>query len=110
MLGLLAALSLVFLNSALFSAWMSGGPPNPYPEAWAFRSQSFFAWSLAAAVGAGAAFTGIRRFPAVGVITKLLLVASAVLAAAPFVVDQLRVDRCLDGGGRWNYEALQCER
>lgn len=27
-----------------------------------------------------------------------------------FVASALQIDRCLDGGGRWNYEAKQCDR
>jgi hypothetical protein len=32
------------------------------------------------------------------------------LAFALFVARFVAVDRCLDSGGRWNYEVVECER
>lgn len=41
------------------------------------------------------------------VILAVGLTAGALLTQCP---RQLRIDKCLDGGGRWNYEAEHCER
>lgn len=109
-LGGLAVLSLLLLNSALFSAWMSYGPPNPFPEGWALRSQMLSIWALAAAAGAGPGFSAIRRFPVLGLRLKLLLAGVALLSLLPFLLREWRIDQCLDQGDRWNRAGLQCER
>jgi hypothetical protein len=106
-LGLYA---LVLLNSAMFSAWMSGGPPNPYPEGWALRAKAQYIWAAASALAAVGVFIVVRRYPAVGAPTWLVLVAAGVLAATPLVTREVLIDQCLDHGGRWNYGRLQCER
>lgn len=109
-LGMAAVLSLWLLNGAAFSAWMSGGPPNPYPDGWVMRSQAQLAWSTAIALGGIASFRMLREFPTVRRLTLALLGASAVLAVLPTAVEFLEIDRCLDSGGRWSYEGLRCER
>lgn len=109
-LGAGALLSLWLLNGAAFSAWMSGGPPNQYPDGWAMRSQAQLAWSIAVAIGGFAAFRMLREFPTVRRLTLVLLGAAAVLAVLPTVIQFLQIDHCLDSGGRWNYQGLQCER
>jgi hypothetical protein len=102
--------ALFLLNGAVFSAWMSGGPPNPYPQGWAMRSQAQVTWALAVAVGGFAAFKLIRELPVLRRLTVALAVVSGALGVFPSVNEFLQVDRCLDGGGRWNHEGLQCER
>jgi hypothetical protein len=37
------------------------------------------------------------------------LFAMAVATVGLWLVAQLRIDRCLDGGGRWNHETNKCE-
>jgi hypothetical protein len=105
-LGLYA---LVLLNGAFFSAWMSGGPPNPYPAGWALRAKAQLIWALAAGTGAFGAFFLVRRYPLVGKLTWVILGISFVLAITPFIGRELLIDRCLDSGGRWSYAGLQCE-
>jgi len=43
---LLIAAGLWSLNLAAFNAWVAGGPPTPYPEVYARRSDVFFIVSL----------------------------------------------------------------
>lgn len=109
-LGMATVLSLWLLNGAAFSAWMSCGPPSPYPDGWIMRSQAQLAWSIAVAIGGFATFRMLREFPTVRRLTLALLGASAILAVLPTAVQFLQIDRCLDNGGRWSYEGLQCER
>jgi hypothetical protein len=47
---------LVYLNGAFFSAWMSGGPPNPYRLAWERRAIGQLVFSVAAFVLAAASY------------------------------------------------------
>ncbi len=103
------AFALLWLNGAAFSAWMSGGPPNPYPHGWAVRSQAQLAYACASLVGGAGAFRIIRAFPVFGRLSVGLLVLSVVLGVTPSIIRFMDIDRCLDRGGRWNYEGLQCE-
>lgn len=105
----LGAVAALLLNGALFSAWMSGGPPNPYPQGWALRSLAFLVWSLAAATGAAALFYAIRRASNLGRTLLIVCAICAALAAAPFLAREVLIDKCLDGGGRWNAGGLVCE-
>ena len=111
-LALVAALvvSLLFLNGAVFSAWMSGGPPNPYPQGWAMRSLGQLSWAASAAIGGWAVFRILRDAPVLRRATIVLAVLAGALAVFPSTNQFLQIDRCLDSGGRWNYEGLQCER
>ncbi len=102
--------TLYLLNGAAFSAWMSGGPPNPYPQGWAMRSQAQLTWAVAVAVGGFAVFRTLREFPRLRRLTIALLAVSMGLAIFPSANKALQIDRCLDSGGRWNYEGRQCER
>ena len=106
----LSSVALLLLNGAAFSAWMSGGPPNPYPQGWALRSQALFCWSLSAALAAAFGFLSIRRYPDIGVRVWLTLAAGVVLAVTPLVAREIIIDKCLDSGGRWSAASLQCER
>ena len=47
------------------------------------------------------------RFRRLAVLVALVVGA---LVCLLFVARFIAVDRCLDSGGRWNYEAVECER
>jgi hypothetical protein len=104
------SVALLLLNSALFSAWMSGGPPNPHPQGWARRSEALVLFALAAFVAGVALFPVVARFPSIGRISWGLVLVAAALASAPFVARFVLIDSCLDQGGRWNHATLECER
>jgi len=106
----LGAIALLLLNSALFSAWMLGGPPNPYADGWALRSLALLVWALTAAFGAAALFNAIRRATHVGKASVIVLAACMTLAAVPFIAREVLIDKCLDTGGRWSAQALACVR
>ena len=38
-----------------------------------------------------------------------LALALALVLARPYVIELLKIDKCLDLGGRWNYDLGQCE-
>ena len=40
----------------------------------------------------------------------IMLVVAVAMALAAWVSDELKIDRCLDNGGRWNEEAATCTR
>jgi hypothetical protein len=101
--------ALLLLNSAMFSAWMSGGPPNPFPEAWATRSKWQLAWSASVAVGGLAVFRVVRGGRMRHGLTVALVLAAALLGSYPSANEFLQIDRCLDAGGRWDYGRLRCE-
>jgi hypothetical protein len=42
-------------------------------------------------------------------IAVALVIAGLAIAFAVWAKGCLDVDRCLDGGGRWNYEHKECE-
>lgn len=110
LLGTAAIGALYLLNGAAFAAWMSGGPPNPYPQGWAMRAQAQLSWAASVAIGGFAAFRIVRELPAPRRSTVALVIGAVALAVFPSANQFLQVDRCLDSGGRWNYEGLQCER
>ena len=39
----------------------------------------------------------------------IMLVVAVAMALAAWVSDELKIDRCLDNGGRWNTEVAACE-
>jgi len=101
-------LALLYLNSAVYSAWVSGGPPNPYPIGWSRRALGHFSFSAAALfIGIGL-FRGILTFPKVGRGALMLLAMGLSLIAAPYIGRFVLSDRCLDQGGSWSNQTIQC--
>jgi hypothetical protein len=109
-LCVLAAYALLLLNGVLFSAWVAGGPPNPCPEGWALRTKAQVIWSLATILAAVGLFRAIRNYPIVGRATWIVLAVSCFLVVYPWAEREIMIDKCLDGGGRWNAGGLQCEQ
>ena len=110
--GLVGAIIMaaLYLNSSVYSAWVSGGPPSGYPEAWAHRALMDLCFSGAFLLAGVAIFRIAGSFPGVGGISIALAVAALLLASAPYVRAFLDSDSCLDNGGRWNYEEYRCEK
>lgn len=101
-------LSLLYLNSALYSAWVSGGPPNPYPIGWSRRALGHFCFSLAALLIGIALFKGIKSLPKFNRSVIAIAVMGTLLAAIPYIGRFVLIDACLDRGEKWNHEAIQC--
>jgi len=100
----------LYLSGAFFSAWVSGGPPNDYPEAWAHRALLNLCFSIATLLGGVAAFRLIGSFPKIGVMTVVLGALALAFVVVPYGRAFLDADRCLDSGGRWNDGNYLCER
>lgn len=106
----LGAATLFFLNDAVFSGWVAGGPPGPHKLGWERRAMSSLLLSGAALFGAIGTFRALGSLPRVGVVSWVLLAIAASLALLPLIVREFLVDSCLDAGGSWNYAFLECER
>jgi len=101
-------LALFFIKSAVYSAWVSGRPPNPYSIGWFRQAMSQFCIAMAALSFGVGLFKGIRTFPAATKGSAAFIVLGAILAMSPYVGRFLLVDNCLDRGGSWNRETIQC--
>ena len=103
-------LGLLYLNSAAASAWVSGGPPNEYPHAWAQRSLIHFCYSVALIA------SGIMAFVALGKsfsfsaskMEYVWLIILLVSLAYPHLREFALVDKCLDSGGAWDKPHFEC--
>ena len=106
----LVAIGLAYLNGAAFSAWMSGGPPNPYPVGWGRRSLGQLSFALAAFVGAFGVFRAIGKAPSISRSGVLLLVVAALLVLAPYLARFVIGNACVDQGGGWSNLTLECKK
>ena len=96
------------LNHAVFSFWVSGGPPNDYPEAWYHQGIRSF-WSAVALITAGVycqfTFIKIRK----SWVAKLVMFFVFLGFMYPFVRELILIDSCLDGGGIWLEQYFRCQ-
>lgn len=110
--AVLLLLGLVYLNSAFYSAWVSSGPPNDYPQAWAHRAVVHLGYSgalLATAIM-------VPFFLKTGFAWKksklkyLWIVILLYCFLAPVTRKWLLVDKCLDSGGQWDDVHFTCKQ
>ena len=101
-------LALLYLYSSIYSAWVSGGPPNPYPLGWPRRALGHLGFSLAALCFGIGLFKGIRTFPRATTGSAAFIVLGAILAISPYIGRFVLIDKCLDRGESWNRETIQC--
>jgi len=111
--GLLVSLGLIFiglvcLNGAFFRAWMSGGPPNPYPLGWERRAIGQLVFSVAAFVLAVGSYKVIVALPNWRRPPVVLVFIGIAIALTPFAGRFLLQDQCLDQGGQWSNRTLEC--
>ena len=106
---LLAGISfgLLLLNSAIFRAWVAGGPPNDNPTGWVFSAWNYTAWSGAAFLAGLGSFL-LLRLPRPTRLGVACMAVAAVLAAVPWFREFVATDICLDSGGRWSGPELRC--
>jgi len=102
------ALGLLYLNAALFSAWMSGGPPNPYPLAWKHLALGQFSTALASFILAAGSYKLVAALPAWRRLPLAFVLAGLLLSLAPYLARFLLQDQCLDRGGSWSNITLEC--
>jgi len=100
--------ALLYLNSSIYSAWVSGGPPNPYPPGWSRRAIGQLCFALSALSFGLGLFKGIQTFPRATNGSAALIVLGALLALGPHLGRFVLFDSCLDRGGSWNRETIQC--
>ena len=101
-------LSLLYLISDLYSAWVSSGPPNPYPLGWSRRAAGHLCFSGAALLLGLGLFLLIRTLPKFGRGALVCLVLGLLLLFAPYVGRFVLADHCLDQGGSWSNQTIQC--
>ena len=100
--------ALLYLNSSIYSAWVSGGLPNPYPPGWSRRAIGHICFALAALSFGLGVFKGIQTFPRATKGSASFIVLGALLTLSPYIGRFVLIDSCLDRGGSWNRETLQC--
>lgn len=105
------AIAAIYINSAAYSAWVSGGPPNDYPEAWAFRAMRHFYYGIGFIILALTIFL-ILKANAKRIKTKSIIgfLIALILFSAPHLIKFIDIDYCLDQGGKWNYDHHRCEK
>jgi hypothetical protein len=102
----LVVVGLFFLGDAFFSGWVAGGPPTEYKLGWERRALASLFLAGASFFAAGAAF----RLPRIGKASWFLLLLAMGLALFPLLAREILIDSCLDSGGSWSYEFLECVR
>ena len=108
---ILLVVAVLYINSAFFSAWVSGGPPNDYPEAWAYRSLRHLFYSVGFIILAITTFLTLKPKAKKTKIKCIIGVLVALcLFTTPHIKKFLEIDDCLDQGGRWNEEFHRCEK
>jgi hypothetical protein len=107
----LIIVSLIYINSAFYSSWVSGGPPNNYPEAWAYRSFRHFFYGIGFVVFAITFFLATKPI-AKNIVAKCIIGSAVALSlfATPHIDKFIDIDSCLDRGGRWSEVYHKCER
>lgn len=107
LLGLVLLLgALALLNHAAFSLWIAGGPPGPHKLGWERESLHSLLKAIALLLASTLAFGYGRLFRFRWTLGVLILSLLAVPPAHKFLLQ----DSCLDSGGRWLPEAIECER
>ncbi len=101
-------LATLYLNSALFSAWIAGGPPNPIPDAWAHRAVTQSCTAASLVLAGIASFRVIRTFPRVGILPLLTGLVAILVLSVPKLREFVLIDSCLDSGGRWEAREFRC--
>ena len=107
-LGAFIVLALLYLNSSFYGAWVSGGPPNPFPLGWSRRALGHLGFSLAAMCFGIGLFKGVRTFPRATKGSAAFIVVGAILALSPYIGRFVLMDKCLDRGESWNRGTIQC--
>ena len=110
-LAILIIVALVYFNSSLFSAWVSGGPPTDYPQAYAFRAYRHFFYGIGFIVIAITFFL-VSKPKASQMKLKLFIGLTIALAifSTPHIKKFFQVDACLESGGRWNEQYHRCDK
>lgn len=101
-------LALHYLMSAVYSIWVAVGSPDPHPAGWSRRAIGQLCFALAALFFGIGLFKGVRTFPGATRRSAAFIVLGALLAISPYIWHFVLIDKCLDRGGSWNSESIQC--
>lgn len=102
------ALFLLYLKSAVYRAWLAGGPPTPNHEGWLFSAGNFLSWALAF-LGAGIGlFVLVEKLPSISRVAVVLLIIAIIMGIFPSAREFVEADICLDAGGKWSASELRC--
>lgn len=102
------ALGLLYLNAALFSAWMSGGPPNPHPLGWGRLALGQLSTALASFILAVGSYKLVASLPVWRRLPLALVLTGLFLSLAPYLGRFVLQDQCLGRGGSWSNITLEC--
>jgi hypothetical protein len=101
-------LFLSYLNSAVFRAWVAGGPPTSSPEGWLFSAGNHLSWSLASLTAGIGLFILVGKLPSLSKVAIVFLIVASILGAVPSARVFIATDSCLDAGGKWSASELRC--
>jgi|GEM_PF-4479792 len=105
---LFVALGLWLLNHSIFSFWVSGGPPNNYPEIW-YQQGIISGWRAIALLTLGVMvqfrLNVVLKSWGARVVVLLVLLGLTYPSAREFLL----IDACLDEGGAWSKEYFKCQ-
>lgn len=105
------AIAGIYLSSAAYSVWVSGTPPNGYPEAWAYRSFRHLFYGIGFIIFATTAFISLKADAKRIKVTCIIgIIIALSLFSTPHMKKFLEIDGCLDQGGRWNEAYHRCEK
>jgi len=104
------ALGLLYLNSAVFSAWVAGGPPTDYPESWLHRAVLRFCIAVALFLVGTAAFRWISRLPSIDRWSVALFLIAGVVLSIPLVREHMVANSCVNSGGQWDRPEFRCKK
>jgi hypothetical protein len=108
-LGLIVGVgaTLTCLNGVMGNAWAAGFH-DPYRDAYLHRAFLCIWYGAGALLLTVALFLGLRAVRRNRIVVALVA-AGLTAFAVPHVRAFLLVDRCLDGGGRWDSATFKCE-
>jgi hypothetical protein len=109
-LAIFGVLALLFLNSALYSAWAAGGPPAQFKAAWEHRALQQFCRAMAFVLFASTVFCSLTLPLRIRPLRLIVAVLGVALLLVPAAHEFMLVDACLDSGGRWGGATFVCER
>jgi hypothetical protein len=104
------ALGLAYLNGAVFSAWVAGGPPGLYPTGWERRALGQLGFSLGSFILAVGSFRLIGGLPQWRRGALVVVFLGIGVAAVPYIGRLFLERSCLSQDGEWSNLTLECTR
>ena len=108
-LAISMALAVYCLERSIYFGRAASGSQTAYPAWWQFQSDAYLTYSIASLIFGLCAIIAIPKWPKVGRLPMLLFVITIGITAIPYMKEFVKIDSCLDGGGRWNENWQECE-